>query len=59
MLALYTNIPGLLLAGPMIAQFGFHGMALVYCGGGLVLTVWIAARWAAHLWNREAVANRR
>jgi len=57
-LAIYGNIPGLLLAGPLIANFGYPVMATIYCVVGLSCTIWIAVRWRAHVWDRNAPANR-
>jgi len=57
-LAIYGNIPGLLLAGPLIANFGYPVMATIYCVFGLACTIWIAVRWRAHVWDRNAPANR-
>jgi MFS family permease len=58
MLALYGNIPGLLLSGPLIARFGYPATATLYCVLGLTAAIFIAWRWRAHLWNRRAPANR-
>jgi MFS family permease len=57
MLALYGNVPGLLAAGPLIAGFGYPGLAAVYCGAGVAVTLLIAARWRRELWQRDAQAN--
>ena len=59
MLVIYGNVPGLLLAGPLIAAFGYPGMATIYCTIGVAFTLLIAARWRTHLWRRDAPANRR
>ncbi len=59
MLAIYGNVPGLLIAGPLIARFGYPVTAALYCAAGLVFAVLIAARWRTHLWRRDAPANRR
>lgn len=57
MLAIYGNLPGLLISGPLIAQFGYRFTAVLYCLIGLVFTILIAMRWRTHLWRREAPAN--
>ena len=59
MLALYGNVPGLLISGPLIARFGYPITATLYCVIGLAFTLLIAVRWRAHLWRLEAPANTR
>jgi predicted MFS family arabinose efflux permease len=59
MLAIYGNLPGLLLAGPLIASLGYPLMASLYCVLGLACAVLIAWRWREHLWRKAAAANRR
>jgi MFS family permease len=57
MLAIYGNVPGLLIAGPMIARFGYSVTATCYCLFGLACVALITFRWRAHLWNLDAPAN--
>jgi hypothetical protein len=59
MLAIYGNVPGLLIAGPMIARFGYSTTATLYCLLGLAFVALIAFRWRAHLWDLDAPSNRR
>jgi len=59
MLAIYGNLPGLLLAGPLIGRFGYPATATLYCVIGLTFTALIAVRWRAHLWRLTAPANTR
>lgn len=59
MLAIYGNLPGLLMSGPLIARFGYPITATLYCAIGLVFTLLIAVRWRHHLWRLEAPANTR
>jgi Na+/melibiose symporter-like transporter len=59
MLAIYGNLPGLLLAGPLIAGFGYSAMATGYCLFGILCMVLIALYWRSHLWHSGAEANRR
>lgn len=59
MLAIYGNLPGLLLAGPLISTFGYRSTAMLYCTIGIVGAVLIAMRWRAHLWRIDAPANTR
>ena len=59
MLMIYGNLPGLLLAGFLIARFGYSAMATVYCLFGLTFAIFIAWRWRAYFWSARAAANRR
>jgi Na+/melibiose symporter-like transporter len=59
MLAIYGNLPGLLLAGPLITRFGYPLVASLYCVIGLACAVYIAWHWREHLWRRTAAANKR
>jgi MFS family permease len=59
MLAIYGNLPGLLISGPLIARFGYPITATLYCAIGLVFTAVIAVRWRSHLWQLDAPANTR
>jgi len=59
MLAIYGNLPGLLISGPLIASYGYPATATLYCAIGLVFTLLIAVRWRAHLWRRGALTNAR
>jgi len=45
MLAIYGNLPSLLLAGQLIAGFGYRATATAYCAVGIVFTLIIALRW--------------
>ena len=57
MLAVYGNIPGLLISGPLIASFGYPLTATLYCALGLLFTLFVAVRWHQHLWRLDAPAN--
>jgi hypothetical protein len=59
MLAVYGNMPGLLIAGPLIASFGYPLTATLYCVLGLLFTLFVALRWGHHLWRKDAPANAR
>ena len=59
MLAIYGAVPGLLIAGPLIAHFGYALTVALYCAFGLTFTVLIVRRWRAYLWQLDAPANRR
>lgn len=59
MLAIYSNLPGLLLAGPLVACFGYPITASLYCVFGLACVGLILGRWGAHLWPRPAAVNAR
>jgi len=57
MLAIWGLPLGLLIAGPMIARFGYATTTFVYAGLGLAATLAIAWRWRDALWHRSAAAN--
>jgi predicted MFS family arabinose efflux permease len=57
MLAIYSNIPGLLLAGPLIATLGYPFTATLYCLLGLAFMLLIVSRWRAHIWRLDAATN--
>jgi MFS family permease len=59
MLAIYGTLPGLLIAGPLIASVGYPGTATLYCAIGLLFTLLIAAYWRGELWGRAASARGR
>ena len=59
MLAIYGNLPGLLVAGPLISVIGYPWTATIYCVSGIALTIVIARRWRSELWMHDAAANRR
>ena len=57
MLAIYGNLPGLLLSGPLIANFGYPATATLYCAVGIVVTLIIAFVWRDALWRADAEVN--
>ncbi len=59
MMAIYGNLPGLLLAGPLIASFGYAATASAYCVFGIAVTALIGLNWRVHLWQSGAAANTR
>jgi hypothetical protein len=59
MLAIYGNLPGLLLSGPLISHFGYPVTAALYCLAGATLLITLTFVWRAHLWRLDAAANRR
>jgi MFS family permease len=59
MLAIYGNLPGLLLFGPLVARIGYPATASLYCALGLAFTLLIAVRWRAQLWRFASPANKR
>lgn len=59
MLAIYGNLPGLLISAPLIAHFGYPITATLYCAVGFIFTGVIAVRWHSHLWRLDALANSR
>ena len=59
MLAIYGNLPGLLLSGPLISSYGYPLTATLYCTVGMLFAALIAIRWREHLWRAGAPANKR
>jgi Na+/melibiose symporter-like transporter len=59
MLMIYSNVPGLLAAGWLVARHGYAATAALYCAVGIAFTLLIALRWRGELWRRDAPANRR
>jgi predicted MFS family arabinose efflux permease len=57
MLAIYGNLPGLLLSGTLIAGFGYPATATIYCAVGIAFTLIIVARWRNVLWRADAPMN--
>jgi hypothetical protein len=57
MLAIWGLPLGLLIAGPVIARFGYSATTLIYAGLGLAATIAIGYRWQRALWHRSAAAN--
>ena len=58
-LMIYGVPVGLLVAGPLIAGFGYRVTATIYCVFGLVGTALIAWYWREHIWRIDADGNRR
>jgi Na+/melibiose symporter-like transporter len=59
MLAIYGNMPGLLLSGPLIARFGYPVTATLYCLFAVTFILLIVVHWRAHLWRLDAPSNTR
>jgi MFS family permease len=59
MLAIYGNVPGLLLSAPLISAYGYAWTATAYCIFGLAFTALIAVVWRAELWRSSAATNAR
>jgi len=59
MLAIYGNMPGILLAGFLIPRFGYSTVAAAYCVFGILMAVLIIYHWRAALWLHDAPANAR
>ena len=59
MLAIYGNVPGLLLFGPIVAVLGFPATATLYCGIGVAIAACLCFYWRADLWRSDAPANTR
>ena len=58
-LMIYGVPVGLLVAGPLIAAYGYRFTATVYCLFGLACTALIAWYWREHIWRADAAGNRR
>ncbi|MCC6532707.1 MAG: MFS transporter [Burkholderiales bacterium] len=58
MFAIYGLPIGLLMAGPLVASFGFAIMVTLYSAFGIACTLFIARHWRAELWRMHAPANR-
>jgi predicted MFS family arabinose efflux permease len=59
MLAIYGNVPGLLLAGWLIPRLSYPLTATLYGAAALVFIVIVVSRWRTQLWRRDAPANSR
>ena len=57
MLAIYSNMPGILLAGYLIPRFGFASVGAAYCLFGIAMTLAIVWYWRAALWRGDAAVN--
>ncbi len=57
MMAIYSLPIGLVIAGQLIPRFGFTETALAYTGVGVVLTLLIAIRWRAYIWDAPEAAK--
>ena len=59
MLAIYGNMPGILLAGFLIPRITYPALAMVYCVFGALMTGLIVYYWRSELWHDDAPANAR
>ena len=58
-LMIYGVPIGLLVAGPLIARYGYTTTVAVYCSVSLAVIALLAFCWRGHLWTLEAPANAR
>ncbi len=58
-LMIYGVPIGLMIAGPLIAHYGYRVTATLYCVSGLLCTALIGWYWREHIWRADAPANRR
>jgi predicted MFS family arabinose efflux permease len=58
-LMIYGVPVGLLIAGPLIAQYGYRVTATLYCVSGLICTALIGWCWREYIWRADAPANKR
>ncbi|MFM9972128.1 MAG: MFS transporter [Burkholderiales bacterium] len=59
MLMIYSNMPGILLFGPIVTHIGYAQTMVLYCVFGLTCLVAIGMFWREHLWIAGARANAR
>lgn len=57
MLVIYSNMPGILLAGYLIPRIGYPAVAAAYCIFGVAITLAIVYRWRSTLWRDEGATN--
>jgi hypothetical protein len=57
MLAIYGNVPGLLIAGQLIPRIGYPLTASLYCVVGVIFTALITLWWRSSVWRLDAAAN--
>ena len=53
MLAIYANMPGLLIAGQLIPLIGYRATGSIYCIFGIAVSVLICVRYRTQLWQRR------
>ena len=58
-LMIYGVPVGLMIAGPLIAHYGYRVTATLYCVFGLACTALIGWYWREFIWRADAPANRR
>lgn len=58
-LMIYGVPIGLVIAGPLIARYGYPATATLYSIVGLISTALIGVHWRRHLWRADAPANSR
>ena len=58
-LMIYGVPIGLMIAGPLIANYGYRATATLYCLSGLICTALIGWYWREHIWRADAPGNRR
>lgn len=58
-LAIYGNLPGLLLFSPILGVLQYSMTASLYALTGITLSLVIGYRWREHLWHSTALTNTR
>ena len=58
-LMIYGVPIGLLIAGPLVAAYGYRVTATLYCLFGLTCTALIGWYWREHIWRLDAHGNDR
>ena len=59
MLMIYSNMPGILLFGPVVTALGYMPTVTVYCFFGLAGVLATTLAWRRHLWHAGAASNSR
>ena len=59
MLMIYSNMPGILLFGPVVTALGYTPTVGLYCIGSLAGVVMITLAWRTQLWRADAPGNAR
>jgi Na+/melibiose symporter-like transporter len=58
-LMIYGVPVGLMIAGPLLATYGYRVTATLYCVSGLLCTGLIGWHWREHIWRADAPGNKR
>ena len=59
MLMIYSNMPGILLFGPVVTALGYTPTVILYCLSSLAGVLMITVAWRTQLWRADAPSNAR